>query len=182
MWIISNWGNFPDWVAFVDASEKSWHQTFLLFPHLKCVKAYLESNPDLAPDYYPLSGAYIDSRSHKGLIPEMRVIWNTIIAPHLQAVGLPSEAPVELLTWGSGQFLLSRKAIERLPLGLYTDLYLYTTGQRRWPGDVSWKDNRGFPYTPGGPRDSFVGGVFFLEWVWGRLFELTDITQVKKVC
>lgn len=78
--------------------------------------------------------------------------------------------PGRIIAIPSGQFIVSKERILSNPKELYSDLYKYSIGSKRWKDDHLWQDKIGVSYKPGGPDEGHVGGAFFLEWIWHIIF------------
>jgi len=159
--ILNNFRDLPRSVAFLDEHERSWHQPFDMIEKL----SRLDTPSHDA--YIPLNDLRIDSEDkHRAWDHDLfKPVWDAVVRPHLEM-----ECPARIICDGSSQFLVSRDLILARPISLYEDLYRYTVGTKRWPGDEKWRDARGYPYRPGGKRGSWKGGVYFLEWIWHIVF------------
>ena len=117
------------------------------------------------PDYIPLNGLPInsDNKVHNWKFELFSQVWDAVVKPHINL-----DCPTRIVTDGSAQFIVSRDVIRQRPLSLYEDLYAYTIGTKGWPGDEHWTDAAGYCYSPGG--ETWVGGCFFLEWIWSIIF------------
>ena len=171
LFILLNWSNLPSVTAFVDAKERSWHQR-----HNK-VECALNAN---YRDYSGINDLKIDTAANPTWDYERFCeVWVVVVQPYM-----PRPCPKRIITDGSGQFVVTKEAITRNNKSLYESLYNYTVGLRHWPGDHNWKDKVGFTYSPGGPKEGqnkWVGGVFFIEWIWGIIFTHRDM-HWKKTC
>ena len=162
--ILRNWDRLPDWIAFVDANPRSWHQPFSKITKLRCLEKLLPSLDPIANGYIGMNLLTIDTStnghwSQSWFCP----IWDAILKPHLNKA-----CPEYISADGSAQFLVSRERIRRVPKALLEDIYAYTVGIKRWPGDENWRDNQGQSFSPGNPGRS--GASFFLEWTWHIIF------------
>lgn len=167
LFILRNWENLPQKIAFLDGHERSWHAKFNMLERIdRCKRLSLR--------YIGLNMCRIDTATNPTWSrASFAPVWNAVVRPH---VHLP--CPHRIVADGSGQFMVTRQAIKHWPKELYADLYKYVVGSKHWPGDSRWQDAVGFTYSPGGD-DSFVGGVFFLEWIWSYLFSLTTNYEIE---
>ena len=175
-YIINNWHALPPRIAFIEANEKSWHQKHDMVARIaQCMKS---SKAYIGLNMYRIDTAYFDTVWNYHLF---KPVWDGVLRPHVH-----TECPRRIVADGSGQFMVTADAIRRWPLIMYEDLYAYAVGTKRWEGDAGWRDRTGFSYKPGGPSgptgaESSMGGVFFIEWIWGFLFGDTFIYE-KDTC
>lgn len=165
LYIINNWDTLPDVLVFNDASERSWHQRFDM------IKLLEQEVPKFDGGFTPLNSLKIDSDqpNRAWRHDKFSVVWDAVVRPHLDDMACPTR----IIGDGSAQFIVSRDRIKLRSVELYKDLYAYAIGSKRWPGDETWTDARNFPFSPGGPKtgsNAWVGGVYFLEWIWHILF------------
>jgi Protein of unknown function (DUF3431) len=158
--IINNWSNLPKRICFLDDHERSWHQRFDMIEKLRDLQY-----KGFPMGFFPLNDVVIDTAEkfrnwrHDLFSP----VWDAVVKPHLKI-----ECPIRIIANGSGQFFVSRDSIHANSIALYQDLYDYCIGTKRWNGDEEWKDASGYSYSPGG--QDWVGGNFFLEWIWHLVF------------
>ena len=150
--IINNWQDLPKRVCFLDDHEQSWHQRFDMVEKLRGIR----DGAGLPDGYLPLNGLRIDSTEEfrNWKYETFSSVWDAIIKPHLR-----SDAPTRVITDGSAQFIVSRESILANPIGLYHDLYDYSIGEKRWEGAEQWENDL-----------NWVGGNYFLEWIWELVF------------
>ena len=165
LFIINEWDTLPETLVFNDASESSWHQQFDMIARLK------EAVPKFEGGFFPLNNVLIDSdqANRAWRYEKFSLVWDAVVRPHLD----DAPCPKRIVGDGSAQFIVSRDRIKMRPLALYKDLYAYSIGSKRWPSDKAWTDGHGFSFQPGGPTKGsrqWVGGVFFLEWIWHIIF------------
>jgi hypothetical protein len=159
--IINQYTQLPQNIAFLDEHERSWHQPFDIIEKLRGLRI------DMNRGFIPLNNLRIDSeeRFRSWRYDLFKPVWDAVVRPHLG-----KECPVRIVCDGSSQFVVSRDRILARTLSLYKDLYAYAIGSKHWPGDEKWQDAAGYPYCPGGDPDSWKGGVYFLEWIWHIIF------------
>jgi len=164
LWILNRWDDMPARIAFLDGSERSWHQEFDIFLEIEaCAKRNLP--------YIGLNRVIIDSDAAGGtwIWAEFRKIWDAVVKPHTG-----QECPKRFVGDGSGQFLVTKAAIKKWPKALYEDILAYNLGTKSWPGDTEWRDGVNISYQPGGrglpSSRQFYGGAYFMEWIWHAIF------------
>ena len=163
--IVNHYDRLPRNLCLLHGHERSWHQPFAV---LEKITWLLRTGKH--GSFSPLNGIVVDTGDPaRGWVYELfRQVWDAVVRPHLDL-----ECPRRIVTDGSGQFIVSREAIRANPRALYQDLYDYTTGSRRWPGDEAWRDGAGYSFAPGG--QGWEGCTYFLEWIWHLLFQQNPV-------
>lgn len=160
--ILNNWNDLPKRICCLDDHRRSWHQKFDKIKKLRKI----ERRTGFPDGFFPLNGVRIDTmeESRNWKYELFSSVWNAVVKPHLKI-----DCPTRIVADGSAQFIVSRDQICARPRELYEDLYHYCIGTKRWDGDEEWRDGAGFSYSPGG--QDWVGGNFFMEWIWHLIFD-----------
>lgn len=115
-YIITNYDNLPDHVAFVHGHENAWHQGFkiTLLEVIKCAK--IEEY-----GFISLNNKYIDDRimSNNRMI-FLKSIWDDLFKPYLKR-----EAPNYIYQDCCAQFIVSKERLRSIPKEAYEKWYEY---------------------------------------------------------
>jgi len=161
--IINNWSDLPKRICFLDDHERSWHQPFDMIEKLRVIR----NGVGLPDGFFPLNDMTIDTMEEfrNWRYELFSPVWDAVVKPHLQM-----DCPTRIVADGSAQFIVSRDRIHANSIALYEDLYAYCIGTKRWVGDKEWRDGAGYSFSPGG--QDWIGGNYFLEWIWHLVFKI----------
>jgi hypothetical protein len=170
--IINNWNDLPKRLCFLDDHERSWHQEFDMIEKLRKIK----NSTGWPKGFFPLNDLPIDSMEEfrHWKYELFSPVWDAVVKPH---IGM--DCPTRIIADGSSQFIVSREYIHANSIALYQDLYEYNIGTKRWKGDEEWRDASGYSYAPGG--QDWVGGAYFLEWIWHLVFNTSSLADTSAI-
>lgn len=142
-YIIKNYDNLPDRIAFIHGHENSPHQRIPIFDaiesygHLPFVdlNRFLNTYMIILPNSTPYH------------------MWRVLMSPHF------GDVPWVINFRGMAQFVIKREVVLTRPLDFYQLLYKKSF----WMYDSEWSGSRRNPDT-----SKWLG--FFFEWVWHLIF------------